>query len=317
MHWFSLLLSAAALTCTSLATAAGAELWAYVSIYKENAAALESAFEAAHPGIDLRVFQAGSEKIQAKVEAELVAKKPVADLVAVSDPFWCRDLEKRGLAWTPPGGKAVETNYHSLMVIAVHKDLPAARRPASFADLAKPELKGLVQMGSPLESGTVFTAVAFLSRRLGWDYFAKLRDNGAVSAGGNSAVIQKLESGEKKAGIVLLENVLAARKRKSPIEAIYPAEGAVPVESCRVVLASSKQREAAAKFGAFLASAPGQKLISAGHMHPASWTGTPPEGAKSLADAVKGASPWTEAALTEVARDAKDIKKKFSAMLLE
>ena len=59
------------------------ELWVYTSIYKEFIAPIEAAFEAAHPDVDVQVFQAGSEKVQAKVEAELLAKKVQADFIKI------------------------------------------------------------------------------------------------------------------------------------------------------------------------------------------------------------------------------------------
>ena len=50
------------------------QLWLYTSIFKEFIAPIKTAFELEHPEIELQVFQAGSEKIQAKIEAELVAQ---------------------------------------------------------------------------------------------------------------------------------------------------------------------------------------------------------------------------------------------------
>src|SRR4051794_34138349 len=70
------------------AEAAKKELWIYTSMYKEFAAPVATAFQALHPEYQVEVFQGGSEKIQAKVEAELIAGKPQGDLLAISDPFW-------------------------------------------------------------------------------------------------------------------------------------------------------------------------------------------------------------------------------------
>src|SRR5690606_14548239 len=112
--------------------------------------------------------------------------------------------------------------------------------------------KGKIQMGSPLESGSMFSTVAHLSDTYGWKYFEKLRDNKISANGGNSTVIQKVESGEKKIGIVLLENALAAKKRKSPIEIIYPKDGVVAIPSVQFILKDSKNKAEAIKFGEYL-----------------------------------------------------------------
>jgi iron(III) transport system substrate-binding protein len=297
--------------------ARASEVWVYTSIYKEFAQPLKEAFEKSHPGVTAQIYQAGSEKIQAKVEAELLAKRPQADIILSSDPFWALDLEKRGLAFARPGHAAVETNYNSLMVMIAHKDFPAAKRPATFKDLAKPELKGIVQLGSPLESGTAFTIVAYLSRKYGWDYFQQLRGNGVAAAGGNSTVVQKVESGEKKIGVVLLENALAAQKRGSPIEVIYPADGSVPIPSVQVILQGAANQAAAAQFADFVLSEAGQKVLRGGFMYAVNPRVPAPEGAPALAEVSAKATPWTPDNQREVAAAAKDIKKKFAALILE
>src|SRR4051812_9856127 len=102
------------------------ELWIYTSIYKEYATPLADAFQARHPEYSVQVFQGGSEKIQAKVEAELVAGRPQADVLLTSDPFWSADLEKRGLIATRAGHPTTEKNYYSVMVMIAHRGVPAA-----------------------------------------------------------------------------------------------------------------------------------------------------------------------------------------------
>ena len=99
------------------------ELWVYTSIYKEFAAPIEKAFEAKYPDIDVQIYQAGSEKIQSKIEAELSAGKPQADLVLVSNPFWGLELEARKLLHVRPGKGAYQKNYFSMTVIVANSEL--------------------------------------------------------------------------------------------------------------------------------------------------------------------------------------------------
>ena len=318
LRFFSVFsLGATLLGVGATAAQAKSDVWVYTSIYKEFAQPLEAAFEKQYPEYDLQIFQAGSEKIQAKLEAEFLAKKPQADIILTSDPFWSRDLVRRNLSATRPGHEAVETNYYSLMVLIAHKSLKAESRPKSFADLAKPEMKNLVQAGSPLESGTTFSTVAYLSKKYGWDFFSKLRTNQLASSGGNSTVIQKVESGEKKIGIVLLENALAAIGRQSPIEVIYPEDGAIPIPSVQVILKDAKNAEGAGKFADFVLSEAGQQLLRNGFMYPVHPKISAPEGARPLLEVTKNSTPWTPALQLEVADGAKDIKKKFAALILE
>lgn len=296
---------------------AKSEVWLYTSIYKEFAAPLEAAFEKKHPDVDVQVFQAGSEKIQAKVEAELLAKKPQADIVLTSDPFWSLDLKKRGLAFERPGHGAIETNYFSLMVMVANKNFAADKRPKTFQDLAKPEFKGLVQFGSPLESGTMFSTVAYLSRKYGWEFFEKLRANSLASSGGNSTVIQKVESGEKKVGVVLLENALAAQKRGSPLEVIYPEDGSIPIPSVQVILKDAAHKKEAEQFADFVLSEEGQTILRGGFMYSVHPKVPAPDGAKPLAEVTAKSTAWTPEIQAQVADGAKDIKKKFAQLILE
>ncbi len=291
------------------------QLWVYTSVYKEYISLVKKAFEEKNPNIEVMVFQGGSEKLQAKVEAELTANSPQVDVVMTADPFWAHEIEKRGLAL--PGSPTIETTYYSIMVMVAHKDYPADKRPKSFQDLTKSEFKGLVQMGSPLDSGTMFSTVAVLSRKYGWDYFKKLRDNQVAANGGSSAVLQKIESGEKKVGIALLENILSNLKRQSPIVMLYPEDGAIAIPNMHFTMKTSKHAVAAELFRKYLVSKDGQNLLRTGNMYTVRKDVLPPEGSKTLAEITKNALPWTPELVDAIATDAKKIKKKFSELVLE
>lgn len=294
------------------------KLWVYTSAYKEYASELEKAFEKKHPEVDVQIFQAGSEKLRTKVEAEFFAQRPVADVIMVSDPLWCRDLEKRALVAVRSGEhKTLENNYYSVMVLITHNQVPKEKRPAKFSDLTKTEYKNLIQMGNPLESGTMFTAVSVLVKKYGWDFFKKLKENELASNGGNSTVIQKVESGEKKIGIVLLENALAARKRNSPIDIVYPLDGAIIIPSVQVILKSSTHKEIASQFTDFVLSNEGQEILRAGYMYSVRKDVKAPEGAMDFADLNKNAQNPSEGQMAEMAAQSKLIKKNFSEIILE
>lgn len=294
------------------------KLWVYTSAYKEYASDLEKAFEKKHPNVDVQIFQAGSEKLRTKVEAEFFAKKTVADVIMVSDPVWGRELVKRGLVAPRSGERqALENNYYSVMVLITHSQLPKEKRPTKFSDLTKAEFKNLIQMGNPLESGSTFTAVSMLSKKYGWDYFKKLKENELAANGGNSTVIQKVETGEKKVGVVLLENALAARKRNSPIDIIYPEDGAIIIPSIQVILKNSAHKEIAELFTDFVLSIEGQEILRSGYMYSVRKDVKSPEGAMTFADLSKNAQNISEAQMEEIGAKGKLIKKNFSEIVLE
>lgn len=298
-------------------THAKSEVWIYTSIYKEFIAEIEKDFESKNPNVDVKVFQAGSEKIQAKIEAELMSKKVQADLVVTSGPFWSYGLEKRGLVHSVNGKPALDTNYNSLMVLIYHNSTPAQDRPKSFKDLENPKYKKLVQFSSPLESGTAFATVAYLSEKYGWPYFDSLSQNMLASSGGNSAVIQKVESGEKKYGIVLLENALAAMKKGSPIGIIYPEDGAIPIPSIQVILKDSPNKQNAQALSQYLLSKDGQNILRKGFMYSVRKDVLPPEGAEPFEKVIKKATAWSPERFFKFEADAKNIKKQYSERILE
>jgi len=308
---------AAALYLTPIEGRAGQELWVYSSLYKEVAAAIEAAFEKRYPHIDVKTFQAGSEKLQAKIEAEQTAGRLQADILLTSDPFWGLVLDQRGLLLDRKDRKAVETNYYSLMVLVAHRNLDPSKRPTSFMDLQSPSFRGIVQMGSPLESGTTYSTVAHLSEKYGWKYFEQLRANGIAAAGGNSTVIQKVETGEKKVGIVLLENALAAIKRGSPLEVIYPQDGGILIPSVQMIFKDTRNKQAAELFADFMLGDEAQLIMTKGFIYSVLRHVPSPEGAKSLAEVMKDSPLWTPTFLVKAATESKDIKKKFSHLILE
>lgn len=309
-------IASALILLPSPAKAEKKEIWFYTSIYKEFANPIKQGFEKANSDVKVNVFQAGSEKIQAKLESEFIAKKPQADVIAISDPFYLADLEKRGLLLKPASGQAVRYNYYSLMVLVCHKNVLAKDRPASFEDLKKGTFKGTLQMGSPLESGSMFTVVAYLKQKYGWGYFEALSQNELAATGGNSTVIQKVESGEKKCGISLLENVLAAQKRGSPVEAIYPTDGSLPIPSAQGILNASKQPAAAQKFADYLLSKEGQEQLRKGFMYSVRNDVNAPDKARPLAEVGK-VGLWDNKFIQSVSAESKEIKKKFSRLILE
>lgn len=313
----SFICASAILTFAPTFAASKTKVWWYTSVYKEYATPIEKMFEQKNPKFDVEIFQSGSEKLLTKIEAELKAKKIQADVLSVSDAFYVNDLDKRGLLLKRDKVPSVRTNYYSVMVLITHKSQPKDKRPTSFADLAKPEFKSLVQMGSPLESGSQFSTVAYLQKTLGWSYFQKLRDNQIAANGGNSTVIQKVESGEKKIGIVLLENALASIKRGSPIEIIYPSEGSFPIPSVQGIFASTPNKEGAEAFADFLLSKDGQTILRSGYMYSIDKSLPAPDSAKPLSEIVKGSPEWTPDFISEVNGQSKSIKKKFAQLILE
>ena len=232
-------------------------VWIYTSLYKDTIEEIEPMLKQHIPDADIRWYQGGSETISARINAELATGQVRADLVMTSDPFWFEEMRRRSefLPYESPAARDVVQEFRTkdnafaaaripLIVIAVNSGSPTAH-PAGFRDLAHPRFRGRIAMPSPLESGSAFTGVAVLSDSLGWEFYRDLRRNGLVSSGGNSSVIHRIETGESDAGIVLLENVLTAMKKGSPVRPVYPVEGAIPVLNAVAILRHTRNPETA------------------------------------------------------------------------
>lgn len=99
--------------------------------------------------------------------------------------------------------------------------------------------------GQSLLSGSILTVTADLSQRYGWDYFKALKANGMKIEGGNTAVQNKLVTGEYFVGIIGEENILKVSAKGEPLKVAYPTDGAVILPSPIAIFASSQNPEAA------------------------------------------------------------------------
>lgn len=315
---------AARTAATSCSDTPAGELVVYTSMYPAVVDALTKLAHERLPGVTLKVFQSGSEKVAHRLDAEIEAGGAKADVLAVSDPFLYERLRRDGhlLRYASPNvlrvpPSLVDPDGHyaairvSTMVVSFKRGLAPA--PPSFASLTESGWKNAVALGDPLTSGTAFSWAFFEARTQGDDYFTKLRANEAVVAGGNAAVQQKIESGEAKAGVLLLENVLVARDKGSALDFAWPADGAVTIPGFAAILANSRNPVAAKAFVDLLLSQDGQRLMLDGRMHAVDPRLPGPSGLGGIEDLLARSRPWTETTRAEGVAGGGVVKRAFSA----
>jgi iron(III) transport system substrate-binding protein len=300
------------------------DLWVYTSMYRHVMDAFEPLLADRLPRVKVRWFQGGSEKIATKLEAELAAGGSPCDVLMTSDPFLYRRLakEQRLLRAVSPNGvrtprAIVDPNGQweavrlSTMVM-VHR--AGAESPSSFAELLEPRWKGEVMIGDPLTSGTAFTWAVSMERSSGEDFFERLRANGARIGGGNAAVLQKIEGSEAAIGVVLLENVLAAKRRGSPVEVRWPSDGAVVIPGPAAILSSSRNVPAARAFIDVLLSPEGQQVIrELGDMHAVDPRQPGPGDTLGVEALLRASTPFDEALLERGLAEGPALKARFTA----
>ena len=305
----------------------------YTSIYEHVIASLDPVLKEAFPDVTVRWFQRGSEEVAARLNSEIAAGRVGADLVMTSDPFWYEELKEAGYfldyrspraagippALNDPDGAFVTVRV-PVMVLAVNTNRVAAHaHPRTFRELADPAWAGRVTMGDPNRSGSAFTAVAALARKYGWEYFDGLRKNDIVAAGGNSAVLSRVMTGEKDAGIILLENLLQARQQnaEAPIGIVYPEDGAILVPSPIAIMKTTAAPDAARRLYDFFLSDAGQRAMVSGWMYSPFDTVPPPSGARPWAEVFSAPLvPWTVDYLRDTTAAREDIKRRFNEIVL-
>lgn len=314
----------------AVAAATPIEVKVYTSVYREVVDILKEPVDAKlkgqSPAIKVTWVQAGSRKIATRLEEEWAAGKDHADILLTADPAFYKKLKADGklVAYKSPEAERQPAGYKdpdgfwatarfSTMVIGVSPEVEAGMtspKPASFKDLA--DAKGLkrIAMGDPSLSGTTFTTVATLSKRLGWDFFKDLKKKKALSAGSNSTVQQRLDTGESDAGICLLENLLLAKAGGSKVGVVFPKEGAVVIPGPIALLPHAKESKAArAVYDAILSAEVQKIIVEKGGMHSADPAMPTPAGAPKLEELL---GSETAASIYDPASDVDSIKTEFT-----
>lgn len=327
-YFFTLLfLVFALISCTKKDP--GQTVWIYTSLYKDTVAEIQPQLEKEFPGVKINFYQAGSEDVAAKVQAEDLSGKIQADVLLFSDRFWFEGMAAQGklFSYKPTNSEKVDSTFKHpegayttvsfpIMVLAYNSDSVAKKdAPKSFKELTQPKWKGKVSTGSPLASGTAFTTVAFLSKSYGWDYFKDLRKNDIIAEGGNSGVIRRLQSKERPVGVVLLENILRLSTADPRIKLSLPEDGAIMQTNVLGIVKKEGDHALAKKIADWFFAQKGQEAMAKSFMYPSVPGGVDPVGAPAFKTVLKSAPAWSNEFLKETLQSRDKIKDEFSKIV--
>lgn len=305
-----------------------ATVWIYTSLYKDTVADVQPQLEKAFPDIKVQFYQAGSEEVAAKVQAENLSGKIQADVLISSDRFWYEDMaeQKKLVAYQPKNSEKVDAlfkhpeNFYNtvsfpVMVIAYNSDAVTEKEaPKTFKELTDAKWKDKLSIGSPLASGTSFTTVAFLVEKYGWDYFTGLRKNNIIAEGGNSGVVRRLQSKERPVGIVLMENILRLTKTDPRIKFIIPADGAVIQTNVLALVKKESDSMNAQKVADWFFTEAGQTALTKSFMYSGN-SSIKLEAAPDFPELLKTAKPWTREFISRTMKEREKIKDQFSKII--
>lgn len=245
----------------------------YTSQPNTDAQQTIDAFRQRYPKVQITFVRDGTTKVMAKLRAEIAAGAAQADLLLIADSVTMEDLKREGrlLAHSSADISAYPKGLHDqgktwfatkliTTGIAYHDKAPFKAR--SWYDLTKPEAKGQITMPSPLVSGAALIHAATLITNLpdGWDYYRKLKANGALAAGGNGGVLKAVASGEKLFGVIVDYMSIREKAKGAPITFVFPDEGVSAVSEPVAIMTTTKNPVAAKAFVDFLISREGQEL---------------------------------------------------------
>ncbi len=305
------------------------KVWVYTSLYKDTVNEIKAKMEKEFPNIEVQFYQAGSEEVAAKVQAEAMSGKIQADILISSDRFWYEDMADKGslLSYKPVGSEKVEEYFKHpqgfytavslpVMVMAYNSEVVMEKdAPKAFSDLTAVKWKDKVSSGSPLASGTSFTTVAFLTKKYGWDYYGALRKNNFIAEGGNSGVIRRLQSKERPVGIVLLENLLRLTESDPRIKVIIPSDGVVMQANVLAIVKKSDEQLATKKIADWMFANAGQESMVQSFMYATIPGHNAPKGAPELTELLKNAQAWSPEFISETKKKREDIKNQFSKIV--
>jgi iron(III) transport system substrate-binding protein len=212
----------------------------------------------------------------AKLAAEFSAGVPKADVLLLADAASMEALKKDGrllpyreavVDGLDPGTYDADRTYFGskLITTGIAVNTAAKSRPASWADLAKPEYKGQIAAGPLIpvrgdHAGTM-TGRPDLGGRTSKE--APL----AVAVRGNGAVVTAVARRREGVG-VLVDFMAFNASQGSPIDFIFPAEG-LPAVADRWPLSRPPERRAARAFVDFILSDEGRKVaVAMGYIPP-------------------------------------------------
>jgi iron(III) transport system substrate-binding protein len=273
----------------------------YASLKETQLQALKEGFTKLHPSIKMEYFTAGTGKIMSKLAAEQQAGRVVADVLWVGEPHYLFTFKEQGrlLPYPSPEAKGLAAHLKDAdgaftagrvitLGLGYHApSFPAGEEPKDWTDLHQPRFKGQVGIADPTLSGTAFYTVATIVENYGWGYFEKLKANGAVVVKGAQDIVDRIASGDLKAGIVVDYIAKGAEKKGSPIRFIYPKTGLIAITSPLAILKSTQNPEAAKKLVDFVLSTEGQAILAKAQVLPVR-----SDGLKQA-----GAAPWMVEAL--------------------
>ncbi len=247
----------------------------YTSESQDQVGAMMNEFKKDHPNINIDIFRTGTEEVIAKLEAERSAGGIEADMIWIADIDYFNSLDEEDMLeeYASPnaenlnedfiynGGKYYEVRQ--IFNVLAYNTTQVTDPLESWHDLYRDDLEGRVAIANPNYSGAASLTLATLvsNEEFGWDFYKSLRDNSLKFEQGNGGLASKVSSGEYHAVSVVDFMARNAQNEGSPVEVVWPEEGAVIIPTPVGILNDSDVTEEAKLVMDFLLSEEAQVMF--------------------------------------------------------
>lgn len=273
----------------------------YTSVTQATVDAVVAGYEAAHPGVTVEVFRAPTGELAARIATELRDGRILGDVLWLTDPLSIQAYAAQDLlrTWEPVEAAGIDAAYRGetywgtrFLNMVIVRGSDVATGPLEWNDLADPAYQDAVAIPDPGFAGSAFGALGYfaLSTDAGLDFYESLKSNGAVQVKTPDEVTAGVAEGRFKVGMTLDNSARTAVTKGSPVELVWPTDGAIAMYSPIGVVDATENAPAAEAFVEFVLSDPGQVAIAGTGWQPirASAGGPPPDGPQVYPD-------WTSA----------------------
>lgn len=290
-------MAAFALLVSTSALHASTTLTLYTSQSPEVAQQTVDAFNKKHPDIKVEWTRNGTSQLMNIMSAEREAGGIKADVLLIADPINLGMLKRDGvlLAWPEAPVEGIDAQLYDkdftffgtkLSTTGIVYNTQNSKPVASYAELFVDENAGQIAAPSPLYSGAALVHMhsVLQDEKLGWSYYERLAELDTAPEGGNGPVLKAVASGQMKYAINIDADVLRAKRAGSPVEFVYPAEGASYFAEPVAIVKGTEKVEAAKAFVSFVLSKEGQELAAQQGYIPVLGSVAAPEGMPALSD---------------------------------
>ena len=246
----------------------------YTSMKESLIGGIIEGFKKKYPDIDVDYQSAGAGKIMAKLEAERQSGHLLADIIWTSEVPDFYEMKNQGLLETfkPEALSEVLNPFDDYdgsftaarlgtLGIVINTD-KVENPPTSWETIATdPLYKNSFGIADPALSGTALMSVALLEKQFGWDYFVRLKNNGAKKSKGSGRVVDDTADGNLNACLGVDYITAAKIDKGANLQMVYPNE-LLTVPSPVAIFKDAPNKESAKKFVEYLLSQEAQQKVA-------------------------------------------------------